>query len=328
MRGEKSGEPVSYAQPMTRPEKVVNLLAVVLPPIIIVAAIVVFWNQVVGVHDLVLAFAMYLITGFGVTIGFHRMLTHRSFRTSKPVEYFFAAIGSMSVQGPVINWVADHRKHHAHTDEEGDPHSPHVGAGKGVIGAIRGLFHAHVGWLLTEEGRAERAKYARDLVEDRGMRFIDRAFLWWVVIGLLLPAAIGWLITGSYKGALTGLLWGGLVRVFVLHHVTFSINSICHFVGRRRFATDDESRNVWWLALPSFGEAWHHNHHAFPRSAMHGLRRFELDPSAWVIWAMEKLGLVWDVVRITPERQAQRLAAAATNAATGSRSAAARPAPR
>jgi stearoyl-CoA desaturase (delta-9 desaturase) len=309
---------------MTRPEKIVNLLAVVLPPLIIIAAIVLFWNEVVGVHDLVLAAVMYLLTGFGVTIGFHRMLTHRAFRTSKPVEYVFAALGSMSVQGPVINWVADHRKHHAHTDEEGDPHSPHVGAGKGVIGAIRGLFHAHVGWLLTEEGRAERARYARDLVEDRGMRAIDKAFVGWVVLGLLLPAFVGLLITGSYKGFLTGLLWGGLVRVFVLHHVTFSINSVCHFVGRRRFATDDESRNVWWLALPSMGEAWHHNHHAFPRSAVHGLGRLELDPSAWVIWTMEKLGLVWDVVRITPERQAQRLAAAAT----ASRPAAARPAPR
>jgi stearoyl-CoA desaturase (Delta-9 desaturase) len=324
MSVEKTSEPVPYAQLMTRPEKIVNLLAVVLPPLIIIAAIVVFWNEVVGVHDLVLAAVMYLLTGFGVTIGFHRMLTHRAFRTSKPVEYVFAALGSMSVQGPVINWVADHRKHHAHTDEEGDPHSPHVGAGKGVIGAIRGLFHAHVGWLLTEEGRAERAKYARDLVEDRGMRVIDKAFVGWVVLGLLLPAFVGLLITGSYKGFLTGLLWGGLVRIFVLHHVTFSINSVCHFIGRRRFATEDESRNVWWLALPSFGEAWHHNHHAFPRSAVHGLGRLELDPSAWVIWTMEKLGLVWDVVRITPERQAQRLAAAAT----GSRPAAARPAPR
>jgi stearoyl-CoA desaturase (delta-9 desaturase) len=140
------------------------------------------------------------------------------------------------------------------------------------------------------------------------MRFIDRAFVGWVILGLLVPAALGWLITGSYKGALTGLLWGGLVRVFLLHHVTWSINSVCHFFGRRRFETEDKSTNVWWLALPSMGEAWHHNHHAFPRSAVHGLGRFELDPASWVIWVMERLGLVWDVVRITPERQAQRLA--------------------
>jgi stearoyl-CoA desaturase (Delta-9 desaturase) len=300
---------------MTRPAKIANLLTVVLPPLVIVATIVVFWNKVVGIHDLVLAFVMYFLAGFGVTVGFHRMLTHRSFRTSKPVEYFFAAAGSMAVQGPVINWVADHRKHHAHTDEEGDPHSPHVGAGKGFKGALRGLLHAHVGWLLTEHGRAERAKYARDLAEDRGMRFIDRAFVGWVALGLILPAALGWLITGSYKGALTGLLWGGLVRVFLLHHVTWSINSICHFFGRRRFETEDKSTNVWWLALPSMGEAWHHNHHAFPRSAVHGLGRFELDPASWVIWVLEKLGLVWDVVRITPERQAQRLAGQAERVA-------------
>ena len=180
---------------------------------------------------------------------------------------------------------------------------------------MRGLLHAHVGWLMTEHGRAERAKYARDLVEDRGMRFVDRSFIGWVLLGLALPAALGWLITGSYTGALTGLLWGGLVRVFMLHHLTWSINSVCHFFGRRRFATEDKSTNVWWLALPTFGEAWHHNHHAFPRSATHGLGRLELDPSAAVIWSMEKLGLVWDVVRITPERQTQRLPRAAALAA-------------
>jgi stearoyl-CoA desaturase (Delta-9 desaturase) len=223
------------------------------------------------------------------------------------VEYFFAAAGSMAVQGPVINWVADHRKHHAHTDEEGDPHSPHVGAGAGIKGALRGLLHAHVGWLMTEHGRAERSKYARDLVEDRGMRFVDRAFIGWVLLGLALPAALGWLITGSYKGALTGLLWGGLVRIFFIHHVTWSINSVCHFFGRRRFDVEDHSTNVFWLALPTLGEAWHHNHHAFPRSAEHGLGRRELDPSAWVIRAMERVGLVWNVVRIAPERQAQKL---------------------
>jgi stearoyl-CoA desaturase (Delta-9 desaturase) len=257
---------------MTRTAKIANLLTVVLPPLIIAAAIVVFWNKVVGLHDLLVALVMYLITGFGVTVGFHRMLTHRSFRTSKPVEYFFAA------------------------------------AGKGFSGAVRGLLHAHVGWLLTEHGRADRLKYARDLVEDRGMRFVDRAFVGWVLLGLAVPAALGWLLTGSYTGALTGLLWGGLVRTFLLHHVAWSINSVCHFFGRRRFVNDDKSTNVWWLALPSFGEAWHHNHHTFPRSAAHGLRRFEVDPSAAVIWAMEKLGLAWDVVRITPERQTQRLA--------------------
>jgi len=297
---------------MSKTARVVNLLAVVLPPIVIATAIVVFWNDVVGLHDLALLAVMYLVTGFGVTVGFHRMLTHRSFQTSKPVEYLFAAAGSMAVQGPVIHWVADHRKHHAHTDEEGDPHSPHVGRGAGIVGAVRGLLHAHVGWLVSDHGKAERKRYARDLTEDSGMRAINRSFLWLVGLGLALPAAAGYVITGRVSGALTGLLWGGLVRVFLLHHVTWSINSICHFFGRRRFAVEDHSTNVWWLALPSFGEAWHHNHHTFPRSAEHGLSRAEasLDPSAWLIRVMERLGLVWDVVRITPERQAQKLAGA------------------
>ena len=251
---------------MSNTARAVNLLAVVLPPVVIAVAIVVFWNDVVGLHDLALLLVMYLITGFGVTVGFHRMLTHRAFRTSRPVEYLFAAAGSMAVQGPVINWVADHRKHHAHTDEEGDPHSPHVGRGAGIAGALRGLLHAHVGWLVSDHGRAERERYARDLSEDAGMRFINRSFLGLVGLGLASrspPVAI----TGRLAGALTALLWGGLVRIFLLHHVTWSINSICHFFGRRRFDVEDRSTNVWWLALPSFGEAWHHNHHTFPRSA-------------------------------------------------------------
>ncbi len=296
---------------MSRTARVANLLTVVLPPLLILAAIVVFWNEIVGVHDLALLLVMYLLTAFGVTVGFHRMLTHRSFRTSKPVEYLFAALGSMAVQGPVINWVADHRKHHAHTDEEGDPHSPHVGQGKGIVGAVRGLLHAHVGWLVTDHGRSERTRYAKDLVEDRGMLAINAWFAPLVLAGLLVPFALGWLITGELAGGLTALLWGGLVRIFLLHHVTWSINSICHFFGRRRFDVEDHSTNVWWLALPSMGEAWHHNHHTFPRSAKHGLGRFELDPSGWLIALMEKLGVVWDVVRITPERQAQKLASTA-----------------
>src|SRR4051794_7691357 len=226
---------------MSNTARIVNLLAVVLPPILISICVVLFWDEVVGVSDLAVLFAMYVITGFGVTVGFHRMLTHRSFRTSKPVEYLFAAAGSMAVQGPVINWVADHRKHHAHTDEEGDPHSPHVGRGAGIAGALRGLLHAHVGWLVSDHGKAERQRYARDLVEDRGMRFLNRSFLGLVALGLALPFAAGWLLTGELSGALTALLCGGLVRIFLLHHVTWSINSICHFFGRRRFAVEDHS---------------------------------------------------------------------------------------
>lgn len=289
-------------------DQIVNLFAVVIPFLATIAAIVLFWNQIVTPLDLALLAGMYLLTTFGITIGFHRLLTHRSFQTFKPVEYFLAIAGSMAVEGPVNTWVADHRKHHAHTDQEGDPHSPHVGHDGGIKGVFTGLFHAHIGWTFTDHGKAEQEKYAKDLYEDRGMRFISDFFVLWVVLGLLIPAGIGYLATGTLAGAAGGFLWGGLVRVFLVHHVTFSINSVCHFLGTRRFDLEDQSTNVFWLAIPSLGEAWHHNHHAFPRSARHGLKRWELDPSAWVITGMEKVGLARNVVRISPERQAQKLA--------------------
>jgi stearoyl-CoA desaturase (Delta-9 desaturase) len=293
---------------MATVDKVANLVSVVIPFLAIIAAIIVFWNQYVSAADLVILFVMYVLTGLGITVGFHRLLTHRAFQTYKPVEYLFAILGSLAVQGPVNTWVADHRKHHAHTDKEGDPHSPHVGHGDGVSGALKGLWHAHIGWSMSDHGLADERKYARELNEDPGMRWISKYFLVFLVLSLAIPTVAGWLVTGTVAGAATGLLWGGLVRIFIGHHITWSINSLCHFSGSRRFDTDDESTNLFWLALPSFGEAWHHNHHAFPRSADNGLRRRELDPSAWFITGLEKVGLAWNVVRISPERQAAKLA--------------------
>jgi stearoyl-CoA desaturase (Delta-9 desaturase) len=295
---------------MTKLEQRVNLLAVAVPFAATLAAIVLLWNSVVSVTDLAILAVMYVLTGFGVTVGFHRMLTHRAFQAPKPVEYAFAILGSMAVQGPVAAWVADHRKHHAHADHEGDPHSPHVGHGDGVGAVLRGLWHAHVGWLLSDQGQASARRYAPELLEDRGMRLISRRFPLLVLLSLAIPAAAGWALSGgSVAGAATGLLWGGLVRIFFVHHVTWSVNSVCHFLGTRRFETEDQSTNVAWLSLLSFGESWHHNHHAFPRSASHGLRRWEraLDPSAYLIKAMEKLGLARNVVRISPERQSAKL---------------------
>jgi stearoyl-CoA desaturase (delta-9 desaturase) len=292
---------------MTKTEKIVNVGAVIVPFVATVTAVALLPGTLVSPADLVIAAAMYVLTALGITIGYHRLLTHRSFATSKPLEYLFAAVGSMAVQGPVIGWVSDHRKHHAHADQDGDPHSPHVGHGRGAMGVLRGLWHAHIGWLLTNQGRAERRRYAPDLCEDAGMRWINRHFVAFVFAGLYIPAVAGFAITGTLVGAATGLLWGGLVRVFFVHHITWSVNSVCHFLGTRRFAVDDESRNVFWLALPSLGESWHHNHHAFPRSAVHGLRRWELDPSALVIGGLERLGLAWNVVRIAPERQRVKL---------------------
>ena len=292
---------------MTRAHKISNLVGVVLPFVAFVAAVILLWNKFVDWSDLAVLAIMYVLTGFGVTLGFHRLLTHRSFATFKPVEYLLASLGSMAVQGPVMTWVADHRKHHAHTDKEGDPHSPH-GHGGGLKGAVAGLYHAHVGWLFDRAGMAKPERYAKDLYEDRGMHVIQKGFLPLVLAGFVLPFLLGWAIGGTLADGLTGALWGGAVRIFLLHHVTWSINSVCHFFGTRRFAVDDHSTNVFWLSLLSFGESWHHNHHAFPRSAVHGLERWELDPTAWMIKAMRRLRLAWNVVEITPERQSQKLA--------------------
>jgi stearoyl-CoA desaturase (delta-9 desaturase) len=298
-------------QNMSRARRNANIGAVILPFAAFLAAIPLLWNQLIGWSDLVIFAGIYLATAMGVTVGFHRMLTHRAFETYRPLKYVWAVLGSMSVQGDVIGWVSDHRKHHAFTDEEGDPHSPHVGHGEGWLASLRGLWHAHVGWLFIHHSGADAKRFAPDLLEDPGMRWISKKFLWIVALGLLIPFVLGYVLTGELTGALTALLWAGFVRVFFVHHVTWSINSICHFFGRRRFDTDDQSTNVFWLAIPSLGESWHHNHHAFPRSATHGLRWWEIDVSGLIIRAMQRVGLAWNVVRITPERQQAKLAAQA-----------------
>jgi stearoyl-CoA desaturase (Delta-9 desaturase) len=290
---------------VTRAERIANLIGVVVPFAGVVVAIPLLWHHGVDGVDLALLAVMYMVTAVGITVGFHRLLTHRAFQTHPWMERMLAIMGSLSVQGSVIDWVADHRKHHAHTDEEGDPHSPHIGHGSG----LRGLWHAHTGWLLETQGQADWKRYAPDLYEEPGMRRIGRRFPLLALLTLLIPAAAGFLLDGLTVGAaLRGLVWGGLVRVFLVHHVTWSVNSICHFFGRRRFALDDRSTNVAWLSLVSLGESWHHNHHAFPRSAFHGLRWWELDLSGVLISLLERCGLAWNVVRIAPERQLQKLA--------------------
>ena len=264
------------------------------------------WNDLLHWSDIAVFLICYVLTGFGVTIGFHRHLTHRAFKAKPWVRGTLAILGSAAIEGPVIAWVADHRKHHAFADVEGDPHSPHVDHGVGLKGALRGLFHAHVGWLFIHTHRGNKERYAPDLMKDPLIRWIDRRFVLWVVLGLLFPFVLGGLIGGSLDAALTGLLWGGAVRMLVVHHVTYSINSLCHFFGNQAFDTGDESRNLAWLSFFTFGEAWHNNHHAFPTSYEHGMRRWQFDPSRYVIRGLEKMGLVWDVVRISPERQARK----------------------
>jgi stearoyl-CoA desaturase (Delta-9 desaturase) len=269
------------------------------------------WAQWLGWNDIFVFLLMYILTGLGVTVGFHRLFTHRSFETSPAMRGLLAILGSAAIEGPVISWVADHRKHHAFADIEGDPHSPHVGHGHGWGGALRGLLHAHMGWLFIHTHRGRKTRYAPDLLQDRVVSWVSQTFLVWAVGGLVMAFALGVLFGGRLRDGFTGLLWGGAVRMLVLHHVTYSINSLCHFFGRRRFRTDDESRNLAWLAPLSLGEAWHNNHHAFPTSAGHGLRRGEIDPSALFIRGLERLGLVWNVVRVSPEQQAGKLAASA-----------------
>jgi stearoyl-CoA desaturase (delta-9 desaturase) len=266
------------------------------------------WAEWLGWSDLVVFAIMYVSTGFGITVGFHRLFTHRSFKTTKGVRAVLAVLGSAAIEGPVIAWVADHRKHHVYSDQPGDPHSPHVDHGVGVKGALRGLAHAHVGWLFIHTERGLKTRYAPDLIADPVVSFVSRTFVVWVAAGLAAPFFLGWLIGGTVEAGLTGMLWGGAVRMLVLHHATYSINSLCHFFGRRQFKTGDESRNLFWLSFFTFGEAWHNNHHAFPTSFRHGMRGWQFDPSAGVIWALEKSGLAWDVVRISPERQAAKLA--------------------
>jgi stearoyl-CoA desaturase (delta-9 desaturase) len=293
---------------MSRLHKLANLIGVALPPALLVVAIALLWHRAIGPLELGLMIGLYVITCLGVTLGYHRMLTHRAFEAKRWFRALIAALGSMALEGSVITWVADHRKHHAFTDQEGDPHSPHL-HGPGFWGALRGLWHAHIGWLFETVGTADRERFAPDLVRDRTMRVIDKLFFVFAAIGLLIPFAIGWLVGGSLGTALTALLWGGFVRVFLLHHVTWSINSVCHFFGRRRFDVEDESRNVFWLAPLSMGEAWHHNHHAFPTSAFHGLRLWErlADPTGLLIALLEKLGVVKNVVRVSPDRQRAKL---------------------
>jgi stearoyl-CoA desaturase (delta-9 desaturase) len=289
---------------VTRAERITNLVGVVLPFVGVLVAIVLLWNRAVDAVDLALLAVMYLASGMGVTVGFHRLLTHRAFQTYPWLERGFAVLGSLAVQGSVMDWVADHRKHHAHADREGDPHSPHIGHGSGW----RGLWHAHTGWLLETQGQADWNRYAAELYEDPRMRRIGRRFPLLVLVSVVLPTLAGFALHGfTAGGALRGYIWGGLVRVFLVHHVTWSVNSICHYFGRRRFEIEDRSTNVAWLALPSLGESWHHNHHAFPRSAYHGLRWWEFDVSGLVISVLERLGLAWNVVRIAPERQHQKM---------------------
>jgi stearoyl-CoA desaturase (delta-9 desaturase) len=264
------------------------------------------WGVALSWVDAAAFAALYLLCGMGITIGFHRLFTHRSFQAGPVVTAALGILGCMAMQGPLTQWVTDHRKHHALSDREGDPHSPHAGHADGAWGALRGFFHAHMGWLFTLKGMERGREYGRDLYDDRLVRTIDRLYLLWVVVTFGLPFLIGYAAGGFDvdAGAQTAV-WGGLVRVFAYQHATFSVNSICHLFGRRPYRSRDESRNNWIVAALTFGEGWHNTHHAFPSSARHGLDRFEIDISWWVIRGLERIGLAWDV-KVPSEGQRAR----------------------
>jgi stearoyl-CoA desaturase (delta-9 desaturase) len=286
-----------------RVDRVATALVTLLPVVALAIAAPLAWGSVLHWYDLVVFVVCYVPTGLGITIGFHRLLTHRAFKTIPAIRMMFTIFGCMAIEGPPIEWVANHRKHHTYSDLDGDPHSPHVDFAGGLLGSLRGLWHAHLGWVFGG-GMANEARYAPDLLADPVVRFVDRTFFVWVLAGLAIPFGLGWAISGgTINGALTGLLWGGAVRVLVLHHVTFAINSLCHFFGNRDFETTDHSTNLAWLAPLSFGESWHNNHHAFPRSAVHGLGRWQLDLSGVVIKSLARVGLAWDLVVVDEQRQ-------------------------
>jgi stearoyl-CoA desaturase (Delta-9 desaturase) len=286
-------------------ERRLSLLVTIAPFAGAAVGIPLLWGRGIEALDVTLFLVFYCFSGMGVTIGFHRMLTHRSFDAPQWLRVVLASAGSLAVQGPVIRWVADHRRHHAYADRPGDPHSPHLEEATGVKGVLTGLYHAHIGWFFDLE-KTNIRKFAPDLLTDRALVKVDKLFPWFTLASFTLPAFIGLAVTRSLWGMLTAFLWGGLARIFFLHHITWSINSLCHFYGKRPFHSRDLSTNNWALALFSFGEGWHNSHHAFPTSYRHGLGRFQFDPSAWVIRMFEMAGIARNVRRPTPEQMAAK----------------------
>ncbi len=280
--------------------RLANLIAVVAPFLGLALAIVLLWGWGFRWVELGLLLGMYVVTALGITVGFHRLFTHQAFETNRVVQCILAILGSMAVQGPLLKWVALHRRHHQHSDREEDPHSPHHQGG-GLLGLVRGAWHAHLGWVFQADP-PNLSHYIKDLRQNRLARIVSALFPVWVAVGLLIPALLGGLMTLSWTGALLGFLWGGLARIFLVHHVTWSVNSVCHLWGRRPFRTNDHSRNNSVFGVLALGEGWHNNHHAFPTSARHGLKWWQFDATYGVIRILALLGLAWKV-RLPAQQQ-------------------------
>lgn len=285
------------------PAHVTVYLFVIVPFAALLAAVPIAWGWGLSWLDLALAAGFYVLTCLGTTVGYHRYFTHGSFKAKRPLRVALAVAGSLAVQGPILHWVADHRRHHAFADKEGDPHSPWL-FGTSPAALARGFWHAHLGWILDRD-LTNQHRFAPDLLADRDLRVVHRLFGPLTVVTLLGPALLGGLIAWSWAGAVTAFFWAGLVRITFLHHVTWSVNSVCHMIGERPFAARDRSANFWPLAILSMGEAWHNLHHADPTQARHGVRRGQIDISARVIWIFERLGWAHDVHWPTAERLAK-----------------------
>jgi stearoyl-CoA desaturase (Delta-9 desaturase) len=291
-------------------ERWVHFLAVTLPFVGLIAAMVLLWGYHFKTIHLVVLAVGYLLTAIGITVGYHRLFTHKSFETYAPVKFVLAVLGSMAMEGPVLQWVAQHRRHHQHSDDHDDPHSPHT-HGNGFKNMLKGIFHAHVGWVMKPDAPGLQ-RYVADLMQSRMLRWVNSTFFVWAGLGMLIPAVIGGLFgsptgeTWSWMGALIGFLWGGAVRIFLVHHVTWSINSVCHIWGSQDFKSHDESRNNPVFGILALGEGWHNNHHAFPASARHGLKWWQLDISYLIIKGLEAVGLVWKVRTPAVEHMARK----------------------
>jgi stearoyl-CoA desaturase (Delta-9 desaturase) len=292
--------------PQTPAAGIAMWVAVVLPLVGLAVAIPVGWGWGLSVLDLSMAVTAYVVTGLAVTVGYHRGFTHRSFKARRGLRIALAIGGSLAIEGSPVQWVANHRRHHAFSDREGDPHSPWR-YGSDTRALLKGMIYAHVGWMLKRE-LSNRARFAPDILADRDLRAVGRFSGALVAVSLLVPAGIGGLVTGTWSGAVAGFFWAGLVRVALLHHVTWSVNSVCHVVGKRPFSSRDRATNFWPLAILSLGESWHNSHHADPTAARHGTLPGQIDPSARVIWLLEKLKLVYDVRWPDSQRLAAKLA--------------------
>jgi stearoyl-CoA desaturase (delta-9 desaturase) len=284
--------------------KLINLAGIIIPFLGVISVPLFLWGWGFSWIDLGLLAGMYFATALGITVGFHRLFTHKSFETHVAVEFILAVLGSMAVQGPLFKWVAVHRRHHQHSDQPEDPHSP-LHHGPGVWGVVRGMWHAHIGWLFLPDSRT-LGTYVKDLKKRRALRIASSLFPVWVALGMAIPTVVGGVLTGSWLGAATGFLWGGLIRVFLVHHVTWSINSACHLWGQRPFQSDDASRDNAVFGYLALGEGWHNTHHAFPISARHGLRWWQLDVTYWIIRALELFGAAWNVKIPSKAAQAQK----------------------